>query len=597
MRRLCAGFGCLVLVACGERSPGTAILERVDPAMVMAGAPADLILYGQGFGVRVKADFDDPRRSDVDAGYSAYLAPAGGGEIPLLAVKRLDDSRIAAVLPGGVTPGIYRIRVVDPWGHLARGDVSLEARSPTTQTSPCTSDVECDDGVACTTDLCTANGLCATRWACGPVDVKACFSVAPLAGTVETTFQFDASCAVGPAGTTFGFDFEGDGVFDVAPQAGRTASFRYPPGIYRPVVEVRSPLGATERAQLWVLVVPASELVVVDIALDEADVAATPDLPGGAGLSLREAIQYVNLTAAPKVITFTGQMEINISAAAFPPLTAAGARIVGHAGVVLNFAITTAGDGNCLTLAGSRQQLVGLEVKSCPVTALALLGEDSEVVDCTFRSTTGSGQAAIIEARGRFGPRNLVTGYNNSTHPVVVRASDAIIAGNRFSQNRGAIAILSGALRTAFELNELDSIANDAITVAGSATVSIRHNTFYQVTGTAIAGEISASGGEISVRGNILAGTPCALAGAAPKFAYVQPNLFPPNQSVCLGGTVGGNVLGSALFVDAASGDFRLLPGSPGIDASIDLGMDLNGAGAGDFDGAAPDFGAFESPY
>jgi hypothetical protein len=484
---------------------------------------------------------------------------------------------------------------VDPWGRLARGDVSLEARAPTDQTSACATDADCSDGVGCTSDFCGANGLCATHWQCGAVDVKACFSASPLVGSTETMFQFDPSCSVGPEGTHFAFDFEGDGLFDTPHQPTRIAGFRYAPGVYQPSVEVRSPLGATDRAQLRIVVVPAGDLVVVDTALDEKNAGADPQSPGGTGLSLREAINYVNLAAVPKVITFSEPMTID-AAALLPPLSTTDAWIVGNSGVVLDFAMSPR-DGSCLTLAGMRQHLVGVEVRGCPATAVEMLGVDTEVADCTFRSLTGSGQAAAVQARALFGPRNLVTGYNATSHPVTVRASDVLIVGNRFSANQGALMIHSGALRSAIERNQLDSIAGDAITLSGSASANIRQNTFHEIAGTAIAGEIAASGGEIVVRGNILAGTPCALKGSVSKFAYLEPNLFPPGQSGCLGATVSGNVVGNALFVNPGAGDFRLLPGSPGIDASIDLGIDLNGAGAGDFNGAAPDFGAFESPY
>ena len=596
MRKLCARLSVSVvaLLACDALPPSTAILERVEPAVVMTGVRTEIVLYGQGFGLRVKADFDDPRHSEVNARYAAYLVAEGAGPSALLAVTRIDESHIAAVVPETVTPGVYAIRMVDPWGRLMRGDVSLEVRAPTSQASPCATDADCSDGVDCTSDFCGATGLCATHWQCGAVDVKACFSASPLVGSTETTFQFDASCSVGPEGSSFAFDFQGDGVFDVPHQAGRAASFRYAPGSYQPWVEVRSPLGATERAQLRIVVVPVGDLVVVDTSLDEDDAGASPQVPGGSGLSLREAIRYVNLAAVPRVITFSGPMTID--AAALPPLSAADAWIVGNSGVVLDFARSPP-NASCVTLAGSRQHLVGVEVRDCPAIAVEMLGVDTEVADCTLRSVTGSGQAAAVQARALFGPRNLVTGYSATTHPITVRASDVIIAGNRFSASQGAIKLESGALRAAIERNQLDSIAGDAITLSGSASANIRQNTFHEIAGTAIAGEIAASGGEIVVRGNILAGTPCALKGSVSKFAYLEPNLFPPGQSGCLGATVSGNVVGNALFVNPGAGDFRLLPGSPGIDASIDLGIDLNGAGAGDFNGAAPDFGAFESPY
>jgi hypothetical protein len=46
--------------------------------------------------------------------------------------------------------------------------------------------------------------------------------------------------------------------------------------------------------------------------------------------------------------------------------------------------------------------------------------------------------------------------------------------------------------------------------------------------------------------------------------------------------------------VNAAGDDFTLQSGSPAIDAGIPVGSDRNGAGAGDYNGTAPDLGYWE---
>ncbi|HKY36426.1 MAG TPA: hypothetical protein VJN18_10830 [Polyangiaceae bacterium] len=50
------------------------------------------------------------------------------------------------------------------------------------------------------------------------------------------------------------------------------------------------------------------------------------------------------------------------------------------------------------------------------------------------------------------------------------------------------------------------------------------------------------------------------------------------------------------LFVDATGDDFTLQAMSPAINAGTPLGVDRSSAAAGDFNGAAPDLGYWESP-
>lgn len=53
----------------------------------------------------------------------------------------------------------------------------------------------------------------------------------------------------------------------------------------------------------------------------------------------------------------------------------------------------------------------------------------------------------------------------------------------------------------------------------------------------------------------------------------------------------------SPRYVDRAGRDYRLLPGSPAVNAGVGLGLDANGPESGNFNAIAPDLGAFETPY
>ncbi|MBW2457281.1 MAG: hypothetical protein JRI68_22425, partial [Deltaproteobacteria bacterium] len=62
-------------------------------------------------------------------------------------------------------------------------------------------------------------------------------------------------------------------------------------------------------------------------------------------------------------------------------------------------------------------------------------------------------------------------------------------------------------------------------------------------------------------------------------------------------GPAGGDdgVAGDPLFVDPASGNFRLQPGSPAIDSGLDAGYTVDMDGHPIPMGAAPDIGAYET--
>ena len=82
------------------------------------------------------------------------------------------------------------------------------------------------------------------------------------------------------------------------------------------------------------------------------------------------------------------------------------------------------------------------------------------------------------------------------------------------------------------------------------------------------------------------------------KFTQQDDNGLFNNASgsctVCTPGT--HSVLLDPKFVSMATGDYTLQPGSPMINVGIAVGVDRNGAKAGDFDGSAPDLGFWESP-
>ncbi len=89
------------------------------------------------------------------------------------------------------------------------------------------------------------------------------------------------------------------------------------------------------------------------------------------------------------------------------------------------------------------------------------------------------------------------------------------------------------------------------------------------------------------------------MSGSVSGFSPFDHNGFFANALGPISGAAPGatDVTADPRYVDRAGGDFRLLPGSPAVNAGVDVGLDVNGPGSGNFSGAGPDLGAFETPY
>ncbi len=487
----------------------------------------------------------------------------------------------------------------------------------------------CDDGDPCTNPDECAGGVCSGPLVCSTLSNTpplACVGVLPKAGVAGTTsFLVDASCstdtedALASLRFRFAFDYGPSwSAWDVdPPTSAPTANAVYSsPGVRTVAVEVTdsgAPQGSS--AALWsyayatAVAAAEADLVHVTTAQDENDAYATPLDPGGTGFSLREAIRWTNGQASARAIVFDVATAIPRTVTiAFgnrlPDLTAAGAAIVGRPGLVLDFGHL---NQPCLVMAGNQQKLVGLEIVRCDAAAVSIAPgfAGSQVVECTLAgpgtAAAASGSAGLlVQSPATIGPRNDVSGFHTGLR---LEAGGATVDGNRIHGNTVGISV--GGVGAIVQRNLVHGNGDDGLSIGrGSATDVVLHNVFDGNVGDGV----HAVSAPLAVHDNVFTrngwGTRTQGYGLyAPDCTFsagaLGHNGYFDNAAGAMGGAAtpsASDVDGDPLYVSPTDGDYRLRPGSPAIDAGVDVGLDVNGPRAGSWDGSHPDLGANEYP-
>jgi hypothetical protein len=283
--------------------------------------------------------------------------------------------------------------------------------------------------------------------------------------------------------------------------------------------------------------------LVVTTADDEADAGESPDPPHmGAGLSLREAIAIANDRDGLDCISFSGAAAI-VLGSELPALEDPAGTAIDGDGVV---SLASAGD---------------------VPTGLRLVSDNNQIYDLEIRDTRIAMQVN--------GSSTTLFGLNVHDCP------------------DGGIIVAAASLETRIVASVLHDNRDAAIQAVGTSGLAILNCTVHRNAGSGI--DATAGAADLFVENTLVTGNQDygieVDPGAATSIDF--SDLSGNRLEDCLNCTPGPN---SITDDPMYTSDLHLGAGSAAIDAGNPNGIDLNGDGSGDYNGLAPDMGAFESP-
>lgn len=417
-------------------------------------------------------------------------------------------------------------------------------------------------------------------------------------GVKGTTFTFDASQSwdrEDSVGTlSFSWDWNSDGAVDEIGGMVKTHSFATA-GLKEITVRVADPLGLYDHFHGFVYVAEPGQQIVVDVNNDNIDA-------GDGGTSLREAIELANTTPGPNLITFDAGMIIQIGSSLQQPGTEVGTLtdtsptyIMGRPGVIIDGSSLGGGQSGMIAQSDNNG-FMWLDLRHCNDIGIVLQGNSNRVAHIEVELSTQP--VSIVGNFNTVGPDNSL--HDNVDIGVNVRGSNNRVVGNLLKDNKDGIAFHGGggggATGNIAISNTILRSTQNGVNIRNNTSLSrIENNTIQGSESANI--KIAAAAGGVSVHNNIIHGSngDGIAAGGNPT---LDNNLYFGNMDAdCSGCNQGANELHlEPQFIDPIIDDLRLQPGSPCIDAGVDRSEDVNGNGAGDHYGMAPDIGGWEAP-
>jgi hypothetical protein len=321
-------------------------------------------------------------------------------------------------------------------------------------------------------------------------------------------------------------------------------------------------------------------------------VGATPVLPLGVGFSLREAVRWATTQPGAQTIVIPAGTTVALTSQ-LDFTDTAGIAIAGNGAVIDGAGISGAGS-SCFDLTGRNHRIDGLELKNCPGWPIYAHGQDCVVTRCKVHDNrygvewAGTGDT--------FGPDNEV--FRNGTFGIDVNGMSTVI-GNVFRNTNGPGISLRSAADGSLVVGNFAWDNDRAVEIASQCdNVKLWHNTLF---GSARDGmRLSPASNGHDVRNNLITDNGgFGIDTNNGSIAVIDANDFFQNASgacaVCP--TLGPKSLAIAPgYVDPVARDLRIFKSSPVANAGVDTGSDRNGPAPGNFNGTAPDIGAYEAP-
>jgi hypothetical protein len=115
----------IAAAGCPDHDPGSPLVDSVSPARGVNTKTTQVSILGSRYSPAVLANFDEVENARVDAAFKASL-----GQTELESITFVSPTELSAVVPKGMTPGLYNLSLVDPAGRKGFLKDAFEVTAP-----------------------------------------------------------------------------------------------------------------------------------------------------------------------------------------------------------------------------------------------------------------------------------------------------------------------------------------------------------------------------------------------------------------------------------------------------------------------------------